>query len=74
MSDKADKPPQTWGKGSHQFYEEHRGKTVLVGVVTDDVLKGELVGLDTYNIILRLEGGAEVLIPKGNIVYVHRAK
>jgi hypothetical protein len=48
-------------EGSHQFYAEHRGQTVLVG-------------LNTYDIILRLESGADVLIPKGNIVYVHRAK
>ncbi len=76
MPDNADKPkpPQTWGKGSHQFYEEHRGQTVLVGMVTDVVFKGELVGLDTYDIVLRLDSGTEVLIHKGNIVYVHQAK
>jgi len=80
MTDKPDKPekpklpPQVWGKRSCQFYAEHKGQTVLVGVTTDVVFKGELVGVDTYDVILRLDSGTEVLIPKGNIVYVHQAK
>ncbi len=73
-TDKKSKPPQVWGKRAAQFYAENKGQTVLVGVATDVVFKGEIIGVDTYDIIIRLESGTEVLLHKGTLVYVHKAK
>jgi hypothetical protein len=80
MTDEADKeeepkpPPQRWGKRSPRFFAKLKGQTVLVGVSTDVVFKGELIGVDSYDIIIKLDSGTEVLIQKGNLVYVHKAK
>jgi hypothetical protein len=46
---------------------------VLVVVANGKAFKGCLIGVDVYDIIIQQESGLELLIPKGSIVYVHRA-
>jgi len=74
MSDNKSKPSQVWGKRAAEFYEEMASQTILVAVSNGKVFKGDLVGVDVYDLIIRQESGLELLIPKGNIIYVHRVK
>ncbi|HEY77282.1 MAG TPA: hypothetical protein G4O00_14090 [Thermoflexia bacterium] len=67
------KPQQVWGKRSAEFYADLQGKKVRVSTVTGKVYSGVLVGVDTYDLIIRQDSGLEVLITKGSVVYVHRA-
>ena len=67
------KPQQVWGKRSAEFYADLQGKRVNVAVTTGKVYAGVLVGVDTYDLIIRQDSGLELLIPKGSVVYVCRA-
>ena len=70
MNEKA-KAASVWGKRSADFYTELENQTILVAVSNGKVFKGNLIGVDVYDIIIRQETGLELLIPKGNIVYIH---
>jgi len=65
---------QVWGKRSAEFYTELQNQQVLVAIISGKVIKGELIGVDVYDLIIRQEAGLELLIPKGNVIYVHRAR
>ncbi|MBN1812562.1 MAG: hypothetical protein JXA14_12055 [Anaerolineae bacterium] len=67
------KPAQVQGKRSAEFYEQHIDQVVNIAVSTGQVFKGTLVGVDQYDLILLQDSGLELLLPKGNVVYVHRA-
>jgi hypothetical protein len=67
------KPPQVWGKRSAAFYAGLQNETVLVVVANGKAFKGQLIGVDVYDIVIQQESGLELLIPKGSIVYVHKA-
>lgn len=56
-----------------EFYAALFNQPVQVSVVTGKVFQGVLVGVDQYDIILRQESGLQLLLAKGNVVYVHRA-
>ncbi|HOU14766.1 MAG TPA: hypothetical protein PKZ84_16795 [Anaerolineae bacterium] len=71
MNEKA-KPTQVWGKRSADFYAELENQLVLVAVTSGKVFKGNLIGVDVYDILIRQETGLELLIPKGNVIYIHR--
>ncbi len=66
------KASQVFGKRSADFFGELLEQPILVAVNSGKVFKGDLVGVDVYDIILRQESGLELLIPKGNIIYIHR--
>ncbi|HOT92421.1 MAG TPA: hypothetical protein PLJ78_09185 [Anaerolineae bacterium] len=65
------KVAQVWGKRSADFYAELENQPVLVAVTNGKILKGNLIGVDVYDVLIRQETGLELLIPKGNIVYIH---
>ena len=65
--------PGVWGKKSAQFYMELRGQQVVVLTTSGERYAGTLVGVDIYDIIIRQSNGLEMLLSKGNIVYVHRS-
>jgi hypothetical protein len=73
MSKNKKKPAQVWGRRSAAFYADLEGETVTVAVVTGKCFRGTLVGVDTYDLIIRQGSGLELLLPKGNVVYVHAA-
>ncbi len=64
---------QVWGKRSAEFYAELENQPVLVAVINGKIFKGNLIGVDVYDILIRQETGLELLIPKGNIIYIHGA-
>lgn len=70
MTEKS-KPPQVWGKRSAEYFAELENQPILVAVSSGKVFKGNLIGVDVYDIIIRQESGLELLIPKGNIIYIH---
>jgi sRNA-binding regulator protein Hfq len=74
MANEKSKPAQVWGKRAAEFYTELENKTVLVAVSNGKVFKGALVGVDVYDILIRQASGLELLLPKGNIIYIHRVK
>jgi hypothetical protein len=65
------KSKQVWGKRSQQFLAELQNQTVVVATVNETRLRGTLVGVDVYDLIIRQSSGLELLLPKGNVVYVH---
>ena len=73
MTQKKSKPQQVWGLRTAAFYADLEGKPVLVAVLGGKRFKGTLVGVDTYDIIIKQYTGLKILVPKGSIVYVHRA-
>ena len=68
------RPAQVWGKRAAVFYTDLENQLVQVAVATGKIFKGTLIGVDVYDIIIRQESGLELLIAKGNVVYVHKAK
>lgn len=68
------KPAQVWGKRAAEFYTELENQIVQVSVATGKSFKGTLIGVDVYDIIIQQDSGLELLIAKGNIVYVHKVK
>ena len=68
------RPAQVWGKRAAEFYTDLENQLVQVAVATGKIFKGTLIGVDVYDIIIRQESGLELLIAKGNVVYVHKAK
>jgi small nuclear ribonucleoprotein (snRNP)-like protein len=68
------KLPQVWGRRTAAFFAELANEMVLVAVCNDKVFKGRLVGVDVYDIIIEQESGLELLIPKGNIIYIHKVR
>jgi len=67
-----EKAKQVWGKRSHEFYTDLENAPVIVAVSSGKVFKGELIGVDVYDLLIRQDSGLELLIPKGNVIYVHR--
>lgn len=71
--DEKTKVSQVWGKRSADFYTELENQLIQVAVSNGKSFKGALIGVDVYDILIRQETGLELLIPKGNIIYIHRA-
>ena len=70
---KAPHGPQQWGRLAADFYASLQEQAVIVAVVGGQKFKGTLIGVDIYDILIRQDTGLELLIGKGQIVYVHRA-
>lgn len=64
--------PYTHGVLSADFYARHVGRSVNVATTNGKIFKGVLVGVDQYDVIIRQESGLEMLLSKGNVVYIHR--
>jgi hypothetical protein len=64
---------QVWGTRSAEFFAGLEEQPVTVATVGGKRLKGTLIGVDVYDLIIRQASGLELLLPKGNVVYVHRS-
>ena len=64
---------QVWGTRSVEFFAGLEEQPVTVATVGGKRLKGTLIGVDVYDLIIRQASGLELLLPKGNVVYVHRS-
>jgi small nuclear ribonucleoprotein (snRNP)-like protein len=63
-----------WGKEPDEFIYDLKDKSVLVLLSTGKSFKGQLIGADPYNLVLRQQSGLELMISKGQMVYIHATK
>ena len=74
MSDeekKVEKPKRNWGQNQANYLAALEGKQITVVFADGKALKGELIGVDTYELFIRQSNGLEVMISKGAIKYLH---
>ena len=67
------KPKRNWGQSQAKYLAALEGKQVTVVFNDGKAMKGELTGVDTYEVFLRQSNGLEVMINKGAIKYLHPA-
>jgi len=67
----AEKPKRNWGQNQAAYLAGLEGKQVAIVFLDGKALKGELTGVDTYELFIKLESGREVLVSKGGIKYLH---
>ena len=70
---KAEKPKRNWGQSQAKYLAALEGKQVTVVFADGKALKGELIGVDTYELFVKQANGLEVMISKGAIKYLHPA-
>ncbi|MFZ5915456.1 MAG: hypothetical protein ACOYZ7_00805 [Chloroflexota bacterium] len=71
MSNKEEKPKRTWGQSQAEYLAALQGRQVTVVLMDGKALKGELSGVDTYELFVRQATGLEVMVNKGAVKYVH---
>jgi len=69
MSEKG-KTVQYWGLRSATFYERCEGEDITIHLMIGEELRGELLGVDRYDVTLASDDGKTLLIPKHAIAYV----
>lgn len=68
------KPKRNWGRSQAEYLAALEGRQVTVVFADGKALKGELIGVDTYELFVRQANGLEVMISKGAVKYLHPAK
>jgi hypothetical protein len=71
MAEETAKAKSVWGRRSAEFFADLEGEEVTIAVITGQRFAGALIGLDTYDLLIRQASGLEMLITKGSVVYVH---
>jgi sRNA-binding regulator protein Hfq len=56
--------PKTWGISATEFYASLRDKPVQVVTLDGKLYKGALVGVDTYDLVIKQPNGLAILIAK----------
>jgi small nuclear ribonucleoprotein (snRNP)-like protein len=63
--------PGKWGKEPLDFIRDLEDQHVLVSLSNGKSFKGQLIGADPYSLVLRQQSGLELMINKGQLVYIH---
>ncbi len=71
--EKKKKPKRNWGQNQAEYLAALEGKQVTVVFADGKALKGQLTGVDTYELFIKQANGLEVMISKGAIKYLHPA-
>jgi len=79
--EKKKKPKRNWGQNQAEYLAAPstslrtglEGKQVTVVFLDGKAMKGELMGVDTYELYIQQSNGLEVMINKGAIKYLHPA-
>ena len=71
--EKKKKPKRNWGQNQAEYLAALKGKQVTVVFLDGKAMKGELMGVDTYELYIQQSNGLEVMINKGAIKYLHPA-
>lgn len=71
---KAEKPKRNWGQSQAKYLAALEDRQVTVVFADGKALKGELTGVDTYELFIRQANGLEVMVSKGAIKYLHPTK
>lgn len=61
--EKQKKPKRNWGQSQAAYLSALEGKQVTVVFNDGKAMKGELTGVDTYEVFLRQSNGLEVVRP-----------
>jgi len=69
--EKKKKPKRNWGQNQAEYLASLEGKQVTVVFADGKALKGELTGVDTYELFIKQSKGLEVMTNKGAIKYLH---
>jgi sRNA-binding regulator protein Hfq len=69
--EKARKPKRNWGQSQADYLADLEGKQVTVALTDGKALKGELIGVDTYEVFIKQANDLEIMINKGAIKYLH---
>jgi len=64
------KTEEEWGLHGQAFYRQCLGQKVVLRLMTEKYLIGEVVGLDRHNIVLDPGDDTTLLVPKHAIAYV----
>jgi len=67
------KPKSNWGQNQAAYLAALQGRQVTVAFLDGKALKGELTGVDTYELFIKQSNGLEIMISKGAIKYLHPA-
>jgi len=67
------KPKNNWGQNQAAYLAALQGRQVTVVFLDGKALKGELTGVDTYELFVKQPNGLEIMISKGAIKYLHQA-
>jgi sRNA-binding regulator protein Hfq len=73
MNDEEKRPRRNWGRSQAEYLAALNGKQIAIVFGDGKAMKGELVGVDTYELFIRQTHGLEVMISKGAIKYLHPA-
>ena len=65
------KPKSNWGQNQAAYLAALQGRQVTVVFLDGKALKGELTGVDTYELFVKQPNGLEIMISKGAIKYLH---
>ena len=71
--EKQKKPKRNWGQNQASYLAALEGKQVTVAFADGKALRGELTGVDTYELFIKQSNGLEVMVSKGAIRYLHPA-
>jgi sRNA-binding regulator protein Hfq len=71
---KQKKPKRNWGQSQADYLAALEGRQVTVVFADGKAMKGELIGVDTYEIFIRQSNSLEVMISKGAVKYLHPSK
>jgi sRNA-binding regulator protein Hfq len=66
--------PSKWGKEPLDFVHDLKNKQILISLVNGKAFKGTLVGADPYSVVLKQGSGLEMMINKGNVIYMHATR
>jgi len=67
------RPLDEWGTSALQFYAYVENKQIVIHLRSGQALNGELVGVDTYDLVLERQDSNKVLIPKHAIEWIELA-
>lgn len=63
--------PNKWGKEPNEFIHSLKDRHVLISLGNGKSFRGQLIGADPYNLILRQQNGLELMVSKGQMAYIH---
>jgi small nuclear ribonucleoprotein (snRNP)-like protein len=63
--------PGKWGKEPLDFIHDLEDQYVLITLSNGKSFKGQLIGADPYSLVIRQSSGLELMINKGQMVYIH---
>jgi sRNA-binding regulator protein Hfq len=70
--DKETQYPKTWGLRTAAFFARCEGEKIDVHLMNGgqiQIIEGELLGVDTYDIFLKALGGT-VMVPKHGVLFI----